>query len=79
MKTEAIHKYGYNVLSQKKNKLYFQNKLLVELIPHETYPKHWHLKFCWREEKTPEFFNAHNAWENSKRITLCRLNYDTWE
>lgn len=58
-------------------KLYHKDKLLVELIPHETYEKHWHLKFYWRDEKTPEFFNIINAKENSRVYALQHLNYDT--
>jgi len=77
--TDRVHHYGDNVLSWKDLKLMFNKKILVELIPSEKYEKHYHLKFCWREEKTPEFFNIFNAKENSRRIALYRLNYDTWQ
>lgn len=73
------HHYGDSVLSWKGLNLIFQKETLVELIPHETYPAHWYLKFRWRKEKTPEFFNIFNAKENSRRIALYRLNYDTWQ
>lgn len=73
------HHYGWNNLDWKDNKLYFQEKLLVELIPHEIYENHYHLKFDWRDEKTPEFFNLTNAKDNSRRIALYRLNYDLWQ
>lgn len=55
------------------NKLYFRKILLTELIPHGTIEKHYHLKFYWREEKTPEFFNIYNARENARTMSLRRL------
>lgn len=47
-------------------KLYFGKELQTELIPHEKYENHYHLKFRWRDEKTPEFFNLINARENAR-------------
>lgn len=76
---EPIHHYGYDRFAWKGLKLFFECERMVELIPHEVYEKHYHLKFCWRDEQTPEFFNIFNARENSMRIALYRLNYDTWE
>lgn len=55
------------------NKLYFREMLLTELIPHDSYEKHYHLKFSWRDEKTPEFFNIFNARENARMCSLRRL------
>lgn len=72
----AVHKYGYDRLTRKGLKIFFEDELKVELVPHEKYENHYHLKFAWRDEKTPEFFNIVNAVENAKRITLFRLNYD---
>lgn len=48
------------------NKLFLKKEEFVELIPHELYTKMWHLKFRWRDEKTPEFFNLVNARENAR-------------
>lgn len=73
------HHYGYEVLSWKDNKLYFQNKVYVELIPNEKYNFMFHLKFKWRSEKTPEIFNKTNAKENSMIYLIHRLNYDAWQ
>lgn len=73
-----VHKYGYDVLRwEDGKKLFFSDELQVELIPHEVYEKHYHLKFRWRDEPTPEFFNIHNAKDNAMRITLFHLNHDT--
>lgn len=76
---EPIHHYGYANLHWKGMKLYFQEKFLVELIPHKSYPKMYHLKFCWRDVQTEEFFNITWARHNSRQISLYRLNYDVWE
>lgn len=76
---KAIHKYGFERLRWKDEKLYHQKKYMGELIPHEIYPNHYHLKFAWRDEATPEFFNIFNAKENLMRFALHRLNYDVWE
>lgn len=73
------HKYGYDRLHWKKERLFFEKKELVSLIPHERFDKMWYLKFSWRHDKTPEFFNIFWARENSMRISLFRLNYDVWE
>lgn len=74
--TERKHHYGHEVLSWNGLKLMFQKEVQVELIPHETIPAHWHLKFGWKEGITPEFFNIFNARENARRICLYHLNYD---
>jgi hypothetical protein len=76
---EPVHKYGYERFSWKDKSLYFEKTKMVELIPHEKFPKMYHLKFKWRDEPTPEFFNSINAKENAQRFTLFRLNYDVWE
>lgn len=77
MTDTRIHHYGWDVLHWEDNKLFFQQQEIVELIPSKI-EKHYHLKFIWREEKTPEIFNIFNARENSRRIALYRLNHDTW-
>lgn len=46
--------------------LMFQNRAVCTLVPHESVENHWHLKFEWRDEKTPEFFNVTNARENAR-------------
>ena len=46
--------------------LIFQERAVCSLVKHETIPKHYHLKFEWRDEKTPEFFNIFNARENAR-------------
>ena len=46
--------------------LMFQGEVICSIVKHETVPKHWHLKFSWRDEKTPEFFNIFNARENAR-------------
>lgn len=79
MDIEPKHHYGYSNLHWKKDKLYFQDKLLVSLVEHEKYPWMYYLKFSWRKEKTPEFFNITWARHNSRQISLFRLNYDVWE
>lgn len=76
---EPKHHYGYNLLKWKGLNLFFRKKKYVTLIPHETYPKMYYLKFFWREEKTPEYFNIIWSRENSMEILLYRLNYDVWE
>lgn len=76
---EPKHHYGYDRFKWKNNKLTHEGKFLVELVPHEKYEKHYYLKFCWRKEKTPEFFNLVNAKMNAMEIALVRLNYDVWE
>lgn len=63
-------------LKWKEKKLYNKDQLLVELIPHEVYPKMYHLKFCWREDKTPEFFNIINAKENTRIYAAQHFQYD---
>jgi hypothetical protein len=55
-------------------KLYLKEKLLTELIPNETYGNHYHLKFFWRDEKTPEFFNIFNARENARLYSLQKMS-----
>lgn len=60
-------------LHWEENKLFYQECLLAELIPHDVYENHYHLKFYWREEKTPEFFNLTNAKENARSYSLQRL------
>ena len=76
---KAIHKYGFERFRWEGRKLYHQKKYMGELIPHEIYPNHYYLKFMWRDEATPEFFNIFNAKENFMRFALYRLNYDMWE
>lgn len=61
------------------NKLFFREMLLTELISHDTIEKHYHLKFFWRDEKTPEFFNIQNARENARMYSLRRLPQSPWE
>lgn len=56
------------------NDLIFQKRAVCSLVKHETIPAHWHLKFEWRDEKTPEFFNIFNARENARLI--CRKHYE---
>lgn len=73
-----VHHYGWDRLHWEDYKLYFQDQFMVELIPSSKYEKHYHLKFMWRDEPTPEFFNIFNARENARLIALNRLNYDTW-
>lgn len=65
---------GQDRLSWKFKKLYYKDKLLAELIPHDSYPNMWHVKFYWREDKTPEYFNLVNAKENSRIYALYHLN-----
>lgn len=54
--------------------LIFQKRTVATLIPHATFPSHWHLKFEWRDTPTPEFFNIFNARENCRLI--CRKHYE---
>ena len=63
----------------KDNDLIYQERTIVSLVPHEIHPKMWHLKFCWRDEKTPEFFNIFNARENARRFALSHLNQKAQE
>lgn len=56
------------------HKLFYSKMLLTELIPHEKYEKHYHLKFYWRDEKTPEFFNIYNARENARVYSLQHMS-----
>ncbi len=80
MKTERIHHHGYQNLKWVKHKdLKFGDVTMASLIPHKYYPKMYHLKFFWRDGKTPEFFNGTWAQENAVQIVLHRLNYDTWQ
>lgn len=60
-------------LHWEEDKLFYKEMLLTELIPHDTYENHYHLKFFWREDKTPEFFNKINARENARVYSLQRL------
>lgn len=60
-------------LHWEEDKLFYKKKLLTELIPHETIPDHYHLKFFWRDEKTPEFFNKTNARENARLYSIQRV------
>lgn len=46
--------------------LMFQKRAVCSLVPHKTISAHWHLKFEWRDEPTPEFFNIFNARENAR-------------
>lgn len=55
------------------NNLFYNEMLLTELIPHDVHENHYHLKFFWRDEKTPEFFNIVNARENARMYSLQRL------
>lgn len=55
-------------------KLFYSEALLVELIAHEKHENHYYLKFFWREEETPEFFNLTNAKENAVVYSLQRLS-----
>lgn len=71
---EGKTQYGWRHTKWNKNRLTFNGKTVVELVPHDTVPKHWHLKFAWRDEKTPEFFNLTNAKCNARDITIHRLN-----
>lgn len=50
--------------------LIFQNKSVCYLVKDENHEDHWHLKFYWRNEPTPEFFNIVNAQENA--IVYCQ-------
>lgn len=52
------------------NDLIYQGRAVCSLVKHETIPNHYHLKFEWRDEKTPEFFNIYNARENAR--VYCR-------
>jgi hypothetical protein len=54
------------------NDLIFQKRAVCSLVKHETIPDHWHLKFDWRDEKTPEFFNIFNARENARLYSRWR-------
>lgn len=77
---KAKHKYGYDRFHwDADGDLIFEGRALVSLVPHENIPKHYRLKFCWRDSPTPEFFNIINAKENSMRIALYHINYDVWE
>lgn len=51
-------------------KLMYQDILLTELIPSKVYKNHYHLKFHWRDEPTPELFNIFNARENARTYSL---------
>lgn len=74
-----VHHYGWNKLHwDEDDDLIFQSMAMCSLVPHKTIPAHWHLKFIWRDDLTPEFFNIFNAKENARRIVLHRLNHDTW-
>ncbi len=57
-----------------KLKLYYKDELQVELIPHENYENMYYLRFRWRDEKTPEFFNLINARENSRIYSARHVN-----
>ena len=46
--------------------LIFRGEVICSLVPHQVVPNHWHLKFQWRHDKTPEFFNIFNARENAR-------------
>lgn len=50
--------------------LIFQNKSVCYLVKDEDHKDHWHLKFAWRNEPTPEFFNRTNAMENARVYSL---------
>lgn len=53
--------------------LMFGKEVVTTLIPHKTIPNHYHLKFYWREEETPEFFNIVNARENARLYSSRRV------
>lgn len=78
-KEEKVHHYGYERFHWDGMELYHEGIFMAELIPSEKWDKQYHLKFMWRDEPTPEFFNIFNARENCKRCALYRLNYDMWE
>lgn len=59
--------------------LMFLEQEMCTLIPHDFYARHYHLKFSWRAEKTPEFFNLVNAKENARIYSLGYLNKDVNE
>ena len=54
--------------------LIFQDRIVCSLVPHAIHPNHYHLKFEWRDEPTPEFFNLTNAKDNA--WTICRRHYE---
>lgn len=58
------------------DKLFYRKKLLTELIPHDSVPNHYHLKFFWRNEKTPEFFNKTNARENARLYSIHNVSLE---
>lgn len=53
--------------------LIFQGRSVCYLVKDENHENHWHLKFLWRDEPTPEFFNIVNARENAREY--CRKHY----
>lgn len=69
MRTVARGAFNWNGMD-----LIFQKRTVCRLIPHKTIPAHWHLKFDWKDEPTPEFFNIFNARENARNI--CRRKYE---
>lgn len=56
-----------------RRELKFENRTVCKLIPHNAHKNHYHLKFEWRAENTPEFFNLTNAKENG--WSVCRKHY----
>lgn len=76
MSDERINHYGHDRLKWKGLKLYFGDRLVTELIPHDSAPKMYHLKFFWRDDKIPEYFNIIWARENARVYSLQHLNYE---
>lgn len=48
------------------NHLIFQRRSVCYLVEDKNHKNHYHLKFYWRDEPTPEFFNIVNARENAR-------------
>jgi len=54
--------------------LIFQGRSVCYLVKDENHKDHYHLKFEWRDEPTPEFFNIVNARENAR--VYCRRHIE---
>lgn len=59
--------------------LVYKGKTVASLVLSKDYPEMYHLKFYWRDEPTPEFFNIIHARENTRRIVRQHLMQDSQE
>lgn len=71
--------HGWDEFYWDRHDLRFENRTVAYLVPSEIYENHYHIKFEWRDEPTPEIFNLTNAKDNARRICQRRMNKDTEE